>query len=86
MTLAKQIVVVAALTVVVAVVAGASMAQTGGLSCGDTVTVDTTLDSDLIGCRSNGLVIGADNITLDLNGHTISGDGKPFKHCPRRQP
>lgn len=85
MTLAKQIVVVAALTVVVAVVAGASMAQTGGLSCGDTITTDTTLDSDLTGCRSNGLLIGADNITLDLNGHTISGDGKLVRRCRRRQ-
>jgi parallel beta-helix repeat protein len=85
MTLAKQIVVVAALTVVVAVVAGASMAQTGGLSCGDTITVDTTLQADLTGCRSNGLVIGADNVTLDLNGHTVSGDGEQFKACPERE-
>jgi parallel beta-helix repeat protein len=85
MTLAKQIVVVAALTAVVAVVAGASMAQTGGLSCGDTIMVDTTLDRDLTGCRSNGLLIGADNITLDLNEHTVSGDGKLVRRCPRRQ-
>jgi len=85
MTLAKQIVVVAALTVAVAVVAGASMAQTGGLSCGDTITTDTTLDGDLLDCPSNGIVIGADNITLDLGGHTVSGDGKPVRRCPRRQ-
>lgn len=85
MTLAKRIVVVAALTVVVAVVAGASMAQTGGLSCGDTITVDTKLDRDVTGCGSNGIVIGADGITLDLGGHTISGDGKPVRRCPRRQ-
>ena len=66
---------------------GGALAQTAPLGCGDTITVDTTLDSDLTGCRSNGLVIGADDITLDLNGHTISGDGKPFKssRC-RRQP
>ena len=25
------------------------------------------------------------NITLDLNGHTISGDGKLVRRCPRRQ-
>ena len=31
-------------------------------------------------------MIGADDITLDLNGHTISGDGKPARDCPRRQP
>jgi parallel beta-helix repeat protein len=85
MTLAKQIVVVAALTVVVAVVAGASMAQTGGLSCGDMITVDTTLDRDLSNCPNNGIVIGADGITLDLGGHTISGDGKLVRRCPRRQ-
>ena len=85
MTLAKQIVVVAALGVVVALVAGASMAQTGGLSCGDTITVDTTLDRDLSGCRSTGLLIGADKITLDLNGHTVSGDGEEFKACPERE-
>jgi parallel beta-helix repeat protein len=85
MTLAKRIVVVAALTLAVTVAAGASMAQTSALSCGDTITADTTLEADLTDCPSNGLVIGADNITLDLNGHTISGDGKLVKRCPRRQ-
>ena len=39
-------------------------------SCGDTITADTTLDSDLVDCPNNGIVIGADDITLDLNGHT----------------
>ncbi len=53
------------------------------LACGDTITADTTLDSDLTGCPSNGIVIGADDITLDLNGHTIAGDGKPVRRCPR---
>ena len=45
------------------------------MSCGDTITTDTTLDSDLVDCPTNGIVIGADNVTLDLNGHTIDGDG-----------
>ena len=45
------------------------------LSCGDTITTDTTLHKDLINCPTNGIVIGADNVTLDLNGHTIDGDG-----------
>jgi hypothetical protein len=35
--------------------------------------VDTKLTSDLVNCPNNGLVIGADNITLDLNGHVIDG-------------
>ena len=56
-----------------------------GLECGDTITADTTLDRDLTDCPNNGIVVGADGITLDLNGHTISGDGKPFNRCPRRQ-
>lgn len=86
MTLAKQLVVVVAVTLAVAAAAGASMAQSSGPRCGDTITADTTLQADLTGCTSNGLVIGADNITLDLNGHTISGDGKRFRRCPRRQP
>ena len=56
-----------------------------GLECGDTITADTTLDRDLTDCPSNGIVIGADGITLDLNGHTISGDGKPVRRCRRNQ-
>ena len=52
------------------------------LRCGDTVTTDTTLDSDLTDCLDNGIVIGADNVTLDLNGHTIDGDGMPLDPCP----
>jgi parallel beta-helix repeat protein len=43
-------------------------------SCGATITANTTLHSDLTNCAGDGLVIGADNITLDLHGHTIDGD------------
>jgi parallel beta-helix repeat protein len=64
---------------------GGALAQTAPLGCGDTITVDATLDRDLRDCPNNGIVIGADDITLDLNGHTISGDGKPFKACPERE-
>lgn len=62
------------------VVAG-FMALSGGralakqVGCGDTITKDTKLKSDLIGCAGSGIVIGADGITLDLNGHTVEGDG-----------
>src|SRR3954463_14789092 len=54
------------------------------LSCGDTITTDTTLHKDLVNCPTNGIVIGADNVTLDLNGHTIDGDGTltPGPECP----
>ncbi len=53
-------------------VVGAGPASAAHVTCGQTITVSTTLDSDVGPC-SEGLVIGADNITLDLNGFTISG-------------
>jgi Periplasmic copper-binding protein (NosD) len=65
----------------VVVVAGLSATQALAthVSCGDTITQDTTLDSDLVNCPGDGLVIGADNVELDLNGHTIDGPGAdPF--------
>ena len=57
-------------------------ASAGHVSCGDTITADTTLDSDLVDCPNNGIVIGADDVTLDLNGHTVSGDGEAVENCP----
>jgi parallel beta-helix repeat protein len=65
---------------------GAGQASASHVSCGDTITADTTLDCDLVDCPSNGIVIGADHITLDLNGHTIDGDDEPFEPCPVDQP
>lgn len=46
------------------------------LSCGDIITVNTTLTEDLH-CENTwyALMIGANNITLNLNGHTLSGPG-----------
>jgi parallel beta-helix repeat protein len=61
---------------------GGGRAQATHVSCGDTITVDTTLDSDLLNCPNNGLVIGADGIDLNLNGHAVTGDGEPFEPCP----
>ena len=63
----------------------AAQAPPTGIACGDTITADTTLDRDLTDCPSNGIVIGAGGITLDLNGHTISGDGKLVRRCRRDQ-
>ena len=42
------------------------------VSCGQTITQSTVLDSDLLACE-RGLLIRGSNITLDLNGHTVSG-------------
>jgi parallel beta-helix repeat protein len=54
------------------------------VGCGETITTDTTLDSDLVDCPNHGIVIGADGVTLDLNGHVIEGDGARFAHCRPR--
>jgi hypothetical protein len=69
--------------VMLLVLAAGFLAVDGGqalashVTCGETITTDTTLDSDLVDCPDDGIVIGADDITLDLRGHTIDGDGCP---------
>ena len=45
---------------------GAGQARASQVSCGDTISSDTKLKNDLTNCPGNGIVIGADNITLDL--------------------
>jgi large repetitive protein len=62
-----------------------SQALAAPLACGDTITADTKLDSDLVDCPNNGIVIGANNVTLDLNGHTVDGDGELVDPCPRNE-
>jgi parallel beta-helix repeat protein len=42
--------------------------------CGTTITSDLKLDHDLA-CSGDGLVLGADGIRVDLNGHTLAGSG-----------
>ena len=58
---------------VAALLACASVARAAHVSCGDTITADTTLDADLVGCSANGVTIAAAGVTLDLGGHTIEG-------------
>jgi parallel beta-helix repeat protein len=42
--------------------------------CGATIVANLKLDQDLT-CAGNGLIIGADGIKLNLDGHTITGSG-----------
>jgi hypothetical protein len=51
----------------------AADARASHVSCGQTIVASTVLDSDLVNCPGDGIVIGASNVTLDLNGHTIDG-------------
>jgi parallel beta-helix repeat protein len=43
------------------------------VNCGDTITGNTVLKQDLLNCPGNGITIGADNVVLDCQGHTING-------------
>ncbi len=52
--------------------AGASTAL-----CGTTITVNTTLTEDVGPCPADGIEIGANNITLNLGGHTVFGTPTP---------
>lgn len=73
----------AALMVVAAVAAGtAGTASASHVSCGQTITADTTLDSDLLNCTGDGVIVGASGtasnpITLNLGGHAIDGGASP---------
>jgi parallel beta-helix repeat protein len=49
----------------------------GEVSCGQTLKASVRLADDLVDCPGNGLIIGANNITVDLNGHTIAGTNAP---------
>ena len=51
------------------------------VQCGDTITQDTTLDSDIIDCAppvGRAIRIEGNGITLDLGGHTVDGTGVGF--------
>jgi len=50
-----------------------SQARVGNVSCGQTLTESTVVENDLVNCVADGLVAGADGITIDLNGHTVDG-------------
>ena len=76
----------AALAALAVAVVCAGSAQGATVRCGTTITRDTTLTADLAGCSDNGIVIGADGVTLDLAGHTVSGDGALREDCPQDQP
>lgn len=55
-------------------VAPTTVVRAQSISCGATVFADLTLDQDLT-CAGAGLIVGADHVEIDLNGHSISGSG-----------
>ena len=45
------------------------------IACGQEITESITLEADLVCTSAPGLIVAADNITVDLGGFTISGEG-----------
>jgi hypothetical protein len=60
---------VAALALALTLVPAAA-AQARTVSCGEVITQDTTVSNDL-DCVGDALSVGADDVTLNLNGHEI---------------
>ena len=74
---------VMATLVLTGVVASNGAEAASNVGCGGTITTDTTLHKDLVNCPNNGIVIGADGVTLDLNGHRIDGNGMLVHKCQK---
>lgn len=75
---------IAGLTLVAALAgAGSAAAESppSTVKCGDTLTRSVKLTADLTDCPGDGLVIGAADITVDLNGHTIDGTVTQTPEC-----
>jgi large repetitive protein len=82
---ARNGMVLAALALTAALFASApGTASAQALACGQVITQDTTLENDLTDCSGDGIVIGADGITLDLNGHTVEGSPCDTDCAPNR--
>ncbi|MFJ5986684.1 right-handed parallel beta-helix repeat-containing protein [Lentzea sp. NPDC092896] len=50
------------------------MAVIASAECGDTITQNVRLRKDLV-CTGNALTVGAKDVVIDLNGHSITGSG-----------
>ena len=69
----KAIAAISALSLLFLGTALASPASAAHVSCGDTITQSVTLDANVGPC-AEGINITANNIVVDLNGFTITGD------------
>jgi parallel beta-helix repeat protein len=65
------------LAIIAVGLAWAVSARASIVNCGDILTADTVLSNSLLDCIGDGLIIGADNITVDLNGQVLKGSGSP---------
>jgi parallel beta-helix repeat protein len=66
----------ALLTMIAAILVLPGTARADSVACGAVLTNNVTVDNDVLNCLGDGLVVAADGITIDLNGHTLDGTGK----------
>src|SRR5215211_7105886 len=60
--------------------------NSGIASCGQVVTQDVTLTSDLNCDNGDGLIVGASDITINLNGYSITSGDETGSESPTQQP
>jgi large repetitive protein len=73
MKLTARLVSAAALIATCLAAMPAAAEPTPVLGCGSVVTTDVTLTADITDCPGDGLVVGADGITIDLGTHRLAG-------------
>jgi parallel beta-helix repeat protein len=71
----RQVAVVVTVAASVLAVTPAAEAR-AGVQCGQRIKHSITLGRNLHNCRGDGLVVRANNITINLNGHTVDGRGR----------
>ncbi|MBI2607552.1 MAG: right-handed parallel beta-helix repeat-containing protein [Candidatus Doudnabacteria bacterium] len=62
------------LALIFGIVSAAQPAQAAHIACGEILTSSTKLDADLVCLFGSGLIIGANGVSVNLNGYTITGD------------
>ena len=74
MRAAKTTAALAAAALVAAAAGPAATASAAGsIGCGAVVTTNVILRTDIVNCSGDGLVVGANGIRIDLNGHQLTG-------------
>ena len=72
----RQVAVVATVAASVLVVTPPAAEARAAVQCGQRIKHSITLGRNLNNCRGDGLVVRANNITINLNGHTVDGRGR----------
>lgn len=76
-TVVRTVIGVAAMVATLAAGMAPAAAQPPSVACGTTITRSTVLRADLGPCPGHGIIVGADNVTVNLNGHRIIGSEGP---------